>query len=79
MGPGYLPLGVFIILGCLGALIAIQGLRAPQGIDEGLELRPALAIIMGTAAFALLVRTAGFLVATMALVVIVSLADKRHG
>lgn len=77
MGPGYLPLGVFIILGALGAVIAIQGLVVPRGIGEGLDLRPALAIILGTGAFALLVRTAGFLAATMVLVVIVSLADKE--
>jgi hypothetical protein len=77
MGPGYLPFGIFIIIGILGAIITLQGLAAAPELRDELKLRPVLAVIIGSAAFAALMRTGGFFVATLVLVVIASLADKE--
>jgi hypothetical protein len=76
MGAGYMPLGVFTIIGLLGAVIALQGLFAPQDPADGVTWGPALAVILGATAFALLMRTGGFFVATVALVGISSFADR---
>ena len=77
MGPGYLPFGIFVIIGILGTVITLQGLAAAPELRDELKLRPALAVIIGLVSFAALLRTGGFFVATFALVVIVSLADKE--
>jgi len=75
MGPGYLPLGVFTIIGILGAVITLQGLAAAREAGEGLSIRPAAAVLLGTTAFALLLRSGGLVLATVALVGITSFAD----
>lgn len=77
MGPGYLPLGVFTILGILGAVITLQGLAAAREEGDGLTIRPAAAVLLGTTAFALLLRSGGLVLATVALVGITSFADEE--
>lgn len=77
MGPGYLPLGVFTIIGVLGAIIVLQGLAATQEVGDELSFAPAVAVLLGTTAFALLMRSGGLIVATVALVGITSFADEE--
>ncbi|WP_210495194.1 tripartite tricarboxylate transporter TctB family protein [Microvirga antarctica] len=76
MGPGYMPLGVFGILACIGTVIAVQGATASREPLEVFQIRPALLVILGTTAFALLLRTGGLFAASLVLVMIVSFADE---
>lgn len=77
MGPGYFPaLLAFVLIG-LGAAIALAGLRAAPAPMPRLALRPAAALVGAMLAFALLLPAAGLLPASVATVVLASLADRE--
>jgi hypothetical protein len=79
MEPGMLPTVLGVILVGLGLLILISALIAPavRADDPPVQLRPFLAIILATAAFALSVGPLGVLPAVVAATVIACLADTR--
>lgn len=91
MGPGMFPLGLGFALSGLGLALAIAGgLRAtaervaaaagdarPMRLP-GVEWRVALLTLAGVITFALLIQRAGLIPATMAVVAISALADKRN-
>jgi len=76
-GPGALPFGLGILTAIFGILIAIID---PNGDETApaIKLRPALMVLGALLAFALLVETAGLVIATGALVFISGAADPDH-
>ncbi|WP_445953851.1 tripartite tricarboxylate transporter TctB family protein [Tepidimonas sp.] len=78
MGPGFFPFGLGILLGVLGLLIALPAMLRP-----GEQLRVmwgALARVVGAIVlFALLLKTAGLVLACMAAVILASTADRSIG
>ena len=77
MGPGYYPLIASCGLSILGVILI--GRSVVKGGDPltGVSLRPLLLILLGTAAFGLLIERAGFLAAAVALVVLTRFAEKE--
>lgn len=79
-GPGYFPVLLGVLLALLGAAVAIKGIAVRIEDAEPIgpwALRPLILIAAAVIAFALLVRPLGLTVATVALVVISSLAGGR--
>lgn len=74
LGPGALPFGLGILMAGLGASITVLD---PEGAEEApaIKWRPLVLVLAALLAFALLVDTAGLLVATAALVILSGLAD----
>ena len=73
MGPGYFPIVLGGILVLIGMIITINGLWS-KGDTIKLSLRPLLVVCSGILAFAFLIRPAGLVLATFALVFISCLA-----
>jgi hypothetical protein len=73
-GPGALPFGLGLLMAVLGAMIAILN---PEGEDAAppIKWRPVVMVLAALLSFALLVDTAGLLIATAALVILSGLAD----
>lgn len=78
MGPGYMPVGVFGIMTAIGVAIAANGVISQREKADPFQLRPALMVLLATSAFAVLIRTGGFFIATLALVVVASLAEQDN-
>lgn len=76
MGPGFFPTSLGVILAVIGVLITLPAL-ARQGVRMNpWEWRTGLLVVASIVAFALTLRTAGLIVATMVTVIISSLADR---
>ena len=73
MGPGYFPTLLGGLLTLLGLLIAARALWASDERVGPLALQPLVFVLGATLAFALMVRSLGLVLATLALVVISSL------
>jgi len=69
MGPGYFPNLLSYLLCGLGAVIAIRGLIADGEVVSGLAARPFL-VLAAVALFALLVTSAGMVLAILALIMV---------
>lgn len=76
MGPGYFPLVLGIVLVALGLGIAWQGRRVETAPAKP-NVRAVCAVSSGMVAFGLLVHRAGVVPATIALVLLASLAEAR--
>ena len=74
MGPGYFPIILGSALAVLGFMIAARSLWLSRESIEALALRPLLFVLGALVAFALLIQPLGLVTATVALVVIGSLA-----
>lgn len=78
MGPGYYPLIASSGLSILGViLIGRSVVKGTGDALSGISLRPLIMILVGTAAFGLLIERAGFLAAAIALVVLTRFAEKE--
>lgn len=55
MGPGFLPICTAVILGALGALIALEGLRGEPTVAEFPALRPLVVVVACPIVFALMI------------------------
>lgn len=75
MGPGYFPLALAIILGCLGLVLAATSL-ARDGAAVKIEWRGVCMITLSILAFAAAIRWLGFLPAATLCVVVATLADR---
>jgi hypothetical protein len=73
MGPGYFPVSLGLLMLTLGAVLCLEGLRAPEPAEPA-DRRAFLAVIAGIAAFALLLGRLGLVPATFALVLVASAA-----
>ncbi len=77
MGPGYFPLVASSGLSLLGVILVARSLVRETSADvAGVNLRPMLLILLGTLAFGLLIERAGFLAASVALVVLTRFAER---
>ncbi|TSE24000.1 Tripartite tricarboxylate transporter TctB family protein [Tepidimonas sediminis] len=76
MGPGFFPVVLGWVLAVLGVLIALPALLRP---GESIQLagRAALCVIGSIVVFGLLLKPAGLVPATVAAVLVASLADAR--
>ncbi len=77
IGPGFFPVALGVLMACLGAAIAVSGLVSAPTETERFEPRPAIAVLAAIMAFALLLRPAGMVPATVALALLATLADAR--
>ena len=77
LGPGALPFGLGILIIVFGALIAIVNDDGHEAASK-IVWRPLVAVLSALLAFALLIETAGLLVATAGLVFISGAADPDH-
>lgn len=75
MGPGFVPLALSLLLIALGAVLALQS-RGAAPVELGLRWRPAVLILGGVLAWALLVDRLGFLPATAVLASCCALAER---
>lgn len=77
LGPGALPFGLGLLIALLGVLIAVVD---PDGDEAAptIKWRPVAMVLSALLAFALLVDTAGLVVATAALVFLSGAADPDH-
>lgn len=81
MGPGFFPVAVGVITALLGAFLVLRGLRTAEA-DEKITLalpplrvlRAASFILLAVVLFALLIRPAGLVASTVAVVALSSLA-----
>ena len=70
MGPGYFPMLAGAVLAGFGVLLVLRGLLLGHEPIQGFAMRPALAVLAGAAAFALLLERAGLVVAIAAMIAI---------
>jgi len=78
MGPGYYPLIASSGLVLLGIVLVGRAILKGEGDElNGVSFRPLLLILIGTASFGLLIERAGFLAASVALVVLTRFAEKE--
>jgi hypothetical protein len=77
LGPGALPVVLGLALAAFGIAITVQGLRTTPGAETKFEFRPIVAIVLGMLFWALLLRRAGLVPATVGLIVISSFAVPR--
>jgi hypothetical protein len=77
MGPGYLPRALGVIVLGLGGLIALRSIWVRSPAVGQISLRPICLILAACAAFALLVDTAGFVLASAAAIFIALFAMGR--
>jgi putative tricarboxylic transport membrane protein len=73
MGPGYFPAILGAVLAVLGVIVAARGLWTAGGTVAPPQLRPLLLVLASVVAFAVLVHSAGLVVATLALVLVSAL------
>ena len=77
MGPGYYPLVASAGLCILGAILVGRSVVKGTGdAIDAISFRPLLLILLGTLAFGLLIERAGFLAASVAVVVLTRFAEK---
>jgi hypothetical protein len=76
MGPGFFPMMLGALLAVLGAIIAIQGIaRVKEDVPlPPLSARPLMLVLGSVALFGLLLNTLGFVLCTVILVCVSSLA-----
>lgn len=75
MGPGYLPRLVCFGLIVLGGVIGIAAMRSRAEPVEAVKLRPLAVIVLSIVGFAYLAEHAGFVIASLFLIIAGSLAD----
>lgn len=75
MGPGFFPVSLGIVLSVIGLFITVPAFFR-QGSPIKVEIKSMLAITLSVLIFAFLLRTAGLILATMAAVVVASVADR---
>lgn len=75
MGPGMVPLGLGVIIASLGAITAIPALFRAGNLPK-MAFRPLASVVIGLAAFALMVEPVGLVPAIFALVTISAAAHE---
>jgi hypothetical protein len=74
MGPGFLPLGLGILLTIIGGRIALAALHHGEPLPAFVRPRALVVLVMAFIAFALLIESAGLMIAAVAAVFIASFA-----
>ncbi len=80
MGPGFFPIVIGFFLVAIGIVLGLEAAarRGAKGAKIDVPLRSMLTIVAGLAAFALLVRWLGLVPATISLVVLSLLAERKR-
>ena len=78
MGPGYMPMLVFGLLGLLGAAVILLGVRGEHDPLESWAWREMVLILGAMAAFGVLIERVGMGVSVAVVVVISGLADREQ-
>jgi hypothetical protein len=78
MGPGFLPLGLGLLLSAAGMAIALSALREGENLTGLVWPRPLLVLVLAFVAFALLIDRAGLAPAGFAAVLIAGAAARRR-
>ncbi len=76
MSAGYMPYGLSWLLLGFGALIALRGLLGPEDPIIRVRLRPFLGVLGGGILFALLIETAGIVLAAAGAIMAAALGDR---
>lgn len=74
MGPGYFPMMLSVLLGILGLVVLIMGLRRPGERLEGANIRGIILVTLAVLVFALCVRPFGLVPTVIASSLLFSLA-----
>jgi hypothetical protein len=79
MGPGMFPVGLGVAMAILGGALALFAWLKPASNWKTFEIQwlPAVLVLIGVIAFAVLIRTAGLFPAVIAVVGISAFADER--
>ncbi|WP_341992086.1 tripartite tricarboxylate transporter TctB family protein [Azorhizobium sp. AG788] len=77
MGPGYFPLFLSILLGGLGLIVLVNGLRVPGEAPSGIVWRALILLTLSTLLFGFAMRPLGFLPALAATVFLATLASRK--
>ncbi|MDP9857399.1 putative membrane protein YqjE [Agrobacterium tumefaciens] len=75
MGPGFLPRSLCIIIALIGTIVLIKALMKPHEALDAVNPKPLIILVVGIAGFAFAAEVLGFVVATVWLLVVGSLAD----
>ena len=75
MGPGFLPRSLCVIIALIGAIVLIKALTKPHEALDTVNPKPLIILVVGIAGFAFAAEGLGFVVATVWLLVVGSLAD----
>ncbi|KAA3506509.1 tripartite tricarboxylate transporter TctB family protein [Agrobacterium vitis] len=75
MGPGFLPKSLCVIMMAIGSYVLVKGLAKPREDFETINVRPLAILVVAISGFAYTAESFGFLVASVWLLVIGSLAD----
>ncbi len=75
MGPGFLPRSLCVIIALIGAVVLIKALTEPHEALDAINPKPLIILVVGIAGFAFAAESLGFVVATIWLLVVGSLAD----
>jgi Zn-dependent membrane protease YugP len=77
MGPGYFPFALGAVLAALGSVVLLRGSLWAKGVHAwpALQLKPVGIILFSVVLFSLILRPAGLLVSTAALVLLTSSAS----
>ena len=78
MGPGFLPLSLAWIMIAIGAFVFVNGLRRPRLEIGNLNVRPLIILVIAIAGFAFGAQRFGFVLSSVWLLVVGSLADSEH-
>ncbi|GGB04564.1 tripartite tricarboxylate transporter TctB [Brucella endophytica] len=75
MGPGFLPLSLCVIMMVIGGFVLVKGLSKPAQSVATVNLRPLAILVVAIAGFAFTAESFGFVVASVWLLIVGSLAD----
>lgn len=78
MGPGYMPMLVFLLQIAIGAAVLLVGLFNGPAPFETCAWRPLISVLAAMSVFALLLERGGLLVAIVATVTVSAFADRSH-
>lgn len=78
MGPGFLPISLSWLMIAIGAFVFLNGLRRPRLEIGKFNVRPLIILVIAIAGFAFGAQRFGFVLSSVWLVVVGSLADEEH-
>jgi hypothetical protein len=76
MGPGFLPLGLGLLMGVVGAIIAVRAFGRGEELPRFVMPRALVVLVAAFVAFAALIEPAGLIAASFAAVLIAGLAAR---
>ena len=77
MGAGFLPNSLCVIMMAIGSFVLVKGLSKPREDFETVNVRPLAILVLAISGFAFTAESFGFIVASVWLLVIGSLADSE--